>query len=465
MDNFRISRRNILRGLGLGSAAHMLLPDICNPAYAADAVPKNFIVLYSYHGDGVNNANQASLWGNGNGGLTLGQHLQPLNDFKNDMILVGGLTMQSANLANDGQNAGHVKGQLHSLTSMPTPAAVFDSLSARAFKSGGPSIDQAILAQLVQKNAGKPLTPIDSLQLAIMDRTYEGQMLGGATHRPDGTRINVLRDPRQAWGKLFDTFDAGGGVPGGGDPSKNKLRQIVGKFSRGQYDNMARKVADVYGTNSRDRFQAHVDYMRKLETSLSELETGNSSAPKPTLSQACVVPEKNKTPNTPSTPAGWLSTLQEHMPKLLHLGLACGRTRFATLYIEESVTGDPGIHEKIHSLDVPGTNSYYTQISKEVAKVLKLLKDTPTADGKNLLYHSVILWAGELGKGDHSWNSNVNWVVAGQAGGALETGRYVDGSGRYTSDLFVSLGKLMDSGMTTFGDQRAFKGALPAIKA
>jgi hypothetical protein len=477
MKNLRFTRRNLIKGLGMGSAAHMLLPDLYNPAYGAEAVPKNFIMLYSYHGDCVDNGSQASLWGNGSGGLTLGEHLQPLNAYKNDMVLVGGLTMESANLVDDGHNAGHIKGQVHSLTSIKPPTAVYEGARPNA---GGPSIDQAILALLKQKNGGQQLTPVDSIQLAIMDNTFEGQMMGRAGYLDQGGgRIKALaplQDPNIAWYQLFKDFGATAPPPDGGpvaeDP-KRTLRRIVSQFTRGQFDGMASKVQNFYGADSRDRFQAHVDYMRDLETSLAKVEggggmigggggmTGGGGMP----SASCTVPARDAVPKKPSAAGGWVNVLSENMPKLLHLAIACGRTRFATLNIEESVTADPGIHEKVHNRDVGGTKAYYTQVSKEVAKVFKLLKETPTADGKNLLYHSVVLWAGELGKGDHSWNGNVNWVVAGQAGGALQTGRYVDGKGRFTSDLFVSLGKLMDSGMTTFGDPRALKGPLTPIKA
>ncbi len=466
MDKFRFSRRNVLKGLGLGSAAHLLLPDLYNPAYAAESVPKNFILLYSYHGDGVANTNQGSLWGNGGGGLTLGEYLQPLNEFKNDLILVGGMTMQSANLKDDGHNAGHIKGQVHSLTSINPPTSVFEGSRPNA---GGPSIDQAILSLLKKKNGDKPLTPVDSVQLAIMDNVWEGQMMGRAGYSESGGKVAPvipIRSPDQAWFKLFKDFDGtGGSAPV--DDSKRKFRGIVSQFKRGQFDSMAAKVNDLYGAGSKDRFQAHVDHMRNLEASLADIDTGGgmSDGGQIVSPSACMVPNRADLKPLPQSAGGWVSLLSESMPKMLHLALACGRTRFATLMIEETVTADPGIHEKVHNRDVAGTKNYYTQISREVAKVLKLLKETPTADGKNLLYHSVVLWAGELGKGDHSWNGNVNWALAGQGGGALETGRYVDASGRYTSDLFVSLGKLMDSGMTTFGDPRALKGPLTQIKA
>lgn len=80
-------------------------------------------------------------------------------------------------------------------------------------------------------------------------------------------------------------------------------------------------------------------------------------------------------------------------------------------------------------------------------------------------YAPTFLWAGELGDGQlHSFDG-LNWVVGGQAGSDLQTGRFVNANGRSNADLFVPLGKLMGSGMTTFGDPRAFGSAMPEFKA
>ena len=89
----------------------------------------------------------------------------------------------------------------------------------------------------------------------------------------------------------------------------------------------------------------------------------------------------------------------------------------------------------------------------------------PAGDGKNLLYHTTFLWAGELADGgNHSWNE-LNWIVGGQSSGDLQTGRFIDAKGKTNADLFVSLAKLMGTDMTTFGDPKAFTGAISAIKA
>ncbi|MCG5053111.1 MAG: DUF1552 domain-containing protein [Myxococcales bacterium] len=452
MKDNRFSRRNLLKAAGLGSTAAALLPELSNPAYADGAVPKMFLMFYSYHGT------VKSRWGTGNGGLTLGSFLKPLEPYKNDIVLVSSLHMKSADLFPGDGNAAHIQGQVHSLTS-----AKHTKASANATPiAGGPSIDQEILSLLIAKNGGNPLTPVDSLQLAISDSgPGSDQMMGRAGYRRRAGAIvpfSPVYDPLFAHQRIFP--------PGmGGNPSEATQRKLMAKFSKGQFNEVSNKIKDLYGSSSQTRFQAHADYMSALEKSLAAVPGGTDAPPDVTVAaSACesgkAVTYTNKTPDA----KGWLSTLSDTMPKLAHLALSCGRTRFVTINIEATVDPDTGLHDKIHN-NALNAEPFYVRTAEQVAKTLKLLKETPTADGKNMLYHTVFLWAGELGNGQsHKWD-DVNWIVGGQAGGALQTGRFVEANGKTTADLFVSVGKLMDSGMTTFGDSRAFTGPIAAIKA
>jgi hypothetical protein len=471
MKNLRFSRRNLLQAAGLGTAANMLLPELRNPAYAAEAIPKMFLMFYSYHGT------WKADWGSGAGGMTMGPLLQPLVPFKDDIVMIGDLTMRSANLYPGFANAGHVQGQVHSLTSTK-PLSPVESEGSRPV-AGGPSIDQAILEALKAKNGGKQLTEVDSLQLGIADAPPgSDQMLGRAGYRMVGGTIKPIgyaNDPNLAWGTVFGDYAPGMGttpvptVPGKEDPARVQ-RRLMAQFARGQFDSVSGKVNNLYGKASVDRFKAHADYMSSLEKSLAQIDSGGGGTGTVTggdiaiSSQACIVPARTALPNKP-TSGGWANVLSDNMPKLAHLALACGRTRFATIAIEATVTQDPGLHEKVHGRDMAGTRSYYVKIAEQVAKTIKLLKESPTPDGKNLLHHTVFLWAGELGDGgEHSFDK-LQWMIGGQAGGDLQTGRFVDGKNNSNADLFLSLGKLMGADLPSFGDPRAFTGPMAPTKA
>lgn len=468
MNKLRFSRRNLIKGAGLGAATQFMLPELHDLAYAQEAVPKMFLMFYSHHGTLKNE------WGSGtDSSVSLGNVMKPLEPYKNDIVLVSGLHMKSADLYKGNNNAGHIQGQVHSLTSTKPLSPVTNEGSRPV--AGGPSIDQAILDLLKAKNGGNQLTDVDSLQVGIANAAPgSDQMMGRAGYRRLGTSIRPMgyfNDPNLAWGSLFTGFNPGGGtptVPGKEDPARVQ-RRLMAQFASGQFKSTADKVKNLYGESSYQRFSAHADFAAALEKSLEEVQagtgggTGTGGGGKVVSAEGCQVPERASVPNKPAM--NWVDVLSDNMPKIAHLALACGRTRFATVYIEATVEPDAGLHGWIHDGNLTLTRPYYVKVAEQVAKTLKLLKETPTADGKNMLYHTVFLWAGELGDGKgHSWD-DVNWVVGGQAGGALQTGRFVNAAGRSTADLFVSLGKLMDSGMTTFGDPAAFSAPLQAIKA
>jgi len=458
MKNLRFSRRNLLKGAGLGAATQLLLPELLNPAYAAEAVPKMFVMFYSYHGT------WKSEWGSGgNGSMTLGPLLQPLAPFKDDIVLVSGLEMRSAFLHTGNPNAGHIQGQVHSLTSIRPLTPVADEGSKPI--AGGPSIDQEILSLLKEKNGGKSLTDIDSFAVRISnDSPGPDQMMGRAGYRRSSKTgaIQIVApndNPDSVWSNLFGQKLS--------DPTTALQRRLMAQFAKGQFQSTSQKVKDLYGRSSQERFIAHAEYMSSLEQSLARMPanggSGGAAVSAAVSEQGCKVPERATIPEKPVHLFG--DYLSENMPKLVQLGLACGRSRFATVCIEANIDPDTGLHNWMHDGNIPATRPYHIKVAEQVAKTLKLLKETPTADGKNLLYHTVFLWAGELSDGKNHLFNDLNWIVGGQAGGALQTGRFVDAKGRSNADLFVSLGKLMDSGMTTFGDPAAFDRPLEAIKA
>ena len=471
MNNLRFSRRNLLRAAGLGATANMLLPELRNPAYAAEAIPKMFLMFYTHHGT------FKSDWGSGAGGMTLGPLLQPLMPFKDDIVLVSDLDMKSAALYQGNNMAGHIQGQVHSLTSTKPQTPVENEGSKPI--AGGPSIDQAILTALKKKNGGNQLTEIDSLQLGIADSVPgNDQMMGRSGYKVNSSggirQMGYFDNPVFAHNAVFKDYNINGtpspaSATGREDPARLQ-RRLMAQFAKGQFQSVSAKVSNLYGSGSQQRFQAHADYMSTLEKSLAQISGGGGDAmsgggDKPLSATSCkLLDPTDKSMTRPATRDGWVDALSANMPKIAHLALACGRTRFATIVVEATVT--PGdIHSKVHAGDRAGTQAYYIKVAEQVAKTIKLLKDSPTPDGKNMLYHTVFLWAGELGNGQNHSFDDLQWIVGGQAGGALQTGRFVNGKGKTNADLFLSLAKLMDADMPTFGDPSAITGPIGAIKA
>ena len=91
------------------------------------------------------------------------------------------------------------------------------------------------------------------------------------------------------------------------------------------------------------------------------------------------------------------------------------------------------------------------------------MKSVPEGDG-TMLDNSVVLWVNEQGNGDLHTSTDVPFVMAGSAGGYLNTGRNLQIDGRAHNDLFVSMLHAMGQTDTnTFGLPELCQGPLDEL--
>jgi hypothetical protein len=118
--------------------------------------------------------------------------------------------------------------------------------------------------------------------------------------------------------------------------------------------------------------------------------------------------------------------------EVLALALTCGSTRVATyncLHTFEPYVGDwhqDVAHEAYIDLDAEqqlarGQQRFFEGVFLDLCNRL----DVPDADGNTVLHNSAVLWVQESGAVTHDAIS-LPVVMAGSAGGALQTGQYVD---------------------------------------
>jgi len=84
----------------------------------------------------------------------------------------------------------------------------------------------------------------------------------------------------------------------------------------------------------------------------------------------------------------------------------------------------------------------YTWYSERVAHFLDKFASYPEGNG-TLLDNTLVVWGGEIGKGNNHSFDKVPFVLAGAAGGALQTGRYLQAPGAVHNRLLVSICQLM----------------------
>jgi hypothetical protein len=161
---------------------------------------------------------------------------------------------------------------------------------------------------------------------------------------------------------------------------------------------------------------------------------------------------------------------------LLVLALACGQTRVASLQWSRAVSNvrftwlgiDEGHHGLSHLPDddtasqdaLASINQWY---AARFADLVQKLKSYPEGAG-TLFDQCLLLWCNELGKGNTHSREDAPYVLAGSAGGALETGRFLEYDGDVPhNDLLVSLLQIMGLPDTTFGRPEWCNGPLSGL--
>ena len=124
------------------------------------------------------------------------------------------------------------------------------------------------------------------------------------------------------------------------------------------------------------------------------------------------------------------------------MALACDITRVASLQWARSVSQTrfswlgitEGHHDLSHRSDTDvGAVDKLTRINtwyaSQLAALIDRLKATPDGAGGTLFDGTLMLWSNELAKGNTHSRIGAPYVLAGGAGGALRTGRYLSYDG------------------------------------
>ena len=163
---------------------------------------------------------------------------------------------------------------------------------------------------------------------------------------------------------------------------------------------------------------------------------------------------------------------------LMVMALACDITRVASLQWSRALSATrfswlpspitEGHHDLSHRGDDDASavdkltriNQWY---ASQLARLIAKLKAVPEGDG-TLFDHTLILWCNELGKGNTHSRVNAPYVLAGSAGGALATGRFLTFEGDVPhNNLLLAILQLMGLPDTTFGNPDWCTGPLPGL--
>ncbi|HEX6765010.1 MAG TPA: DUF1552 domain-containing protein [Polyangiaceae bacterium] len=432
----RFARRSFLHGALAGAVGLPWLETFSEKtANAAAPLPKRFIAMFSPNGTiyprWVPSGTETSF--------TLSPILTPLAPHQSDLVVVAGVDQMGA--GGDGHQNG-MSGMLTGGGLLPGRFAGVGAPPAGWCESA--SVDQR-LADVI----GRGL-PFRSLELGVQVGPADnwGRMVYRGRNRP----LPPREDPARTFDDVF-----GAAVL---DPAERERRATRRQSILDRVTGDITRLSGEVSAADKQRLDAHLSYLREVEDRLAAQSQGIN---------ACSVPAR---PATPSGPEAYGQTGDLQID-LLVLALACGQTRVATLQWSRSVSDIRftwlGIDEGHHSLShMPDTDTMAqdkltrinTWYAERFASLIAKLKSYPEGNG-TLFDQCLLLWCNELAKGNVHSRVDAPYVLAGSAGGALRTGRFLQYSGDVPhNNLLVSILNTLGVADTTFGRREWCTGPL-----
>lgn len=435
MSKHTMNRRTLLRGVG---AAALLAPfaQLSFQRRARAAAPKRAMFVYVpdgcipdfFHPTGSETS------------FTLPAMTAPLEAVKQHLVFLDGLTMYAGGATHEGG-----------------VAKVLTGVSPK-------SLDIYLGEQLGQS------TPHRSLQLGV-----------GATFQAGSPSLSFIGenqpvipddDPLNAFTRVF------GAAKGGTEQSPaDRQKKSVLDTALADLNALKQKL----GTSQREKLDVHLDSLRELEARV----TGAAAA-----AASCDANGFN--------PTGFTISPTDYYPKTYHKeehfravgemqmdlavrALSCGATNVVSLAWSHSVSPTHVLEAGVATANHDA--SHYGEPASQTAKDFITLKrwfmdrfaaliqklDKTPDEGGTLLDNTIVMLFSELGDSNLHDHNRVPFVLAGRAGGALKTGRYLNYRGKNGGEnephtkLLVSVANAMGLAIDSYGFTGKGKGPLSGL--
>ncbi len=419
----RFPRRAFLGGLGLAALAPFV-PRLDIEAEAGSPMQR-LLLFYSPFGT------QYDLWAPSGSDVDFsftGSISAPLEPHKADVVVLDGLF----NTGRDGGVGDPHQSSMAALWSNSRlsengPFAVGGNPDLPGVGWGtGISLDQYVAEHWNARTALK------SLELAV-DHTQvnpNSRMCYAGENQPITPQLN----PRTAFESAF------AGVMGNSEAfAKLKAqRKSVLDLTGNQLARLQPKVS----SHDRQKIEAHLDAIRGIEHKLDAL-VGE-----------CTVPGTPEDMN-PNDSNRFLDLARAQIEVMVH-ALACDLTRVGSIQLKDENGGYTGwlgqsldFHAMSHEdVGSPGLmNQAYRDFHVLFGELLQRLRDTQTPLGSTLLSETLVAWGTANANGHHrsgkfETEPPLPMILAGQAGGALQTGRvlsFADNNRQAHSRVLVSM--------------------------
>lgn len=417
-----VPRRTLLRGIGATLALPLLdcmVPALTAQRHTAAAAVKRLGVFY------VPNGMSMPYWypsdvgafgggGEADGGRGLPPTLRSLEAVKDQVLILGGLDDESANLVKGGGDHARSAGTF--LTCEPY------KITAGADVHAAVSMDQIAARELSKQ------TQIASLELGIESNAMVGNCDGGAScaytntiaWRTPTTPLPIENDPRAVFERLF-------GTSGSTDPAARLARLRRDQSILDLVGDQLSGIGRVIGPGDRLRIDEYVDAVRDIERRIEMAERQNTQE-LPVVDQ----------------PIGMPSDYAEHarlMMDLLALAYQTDLTRVSTFMLAREVSGraypEIGVSDSHHPLShhqdeaaklerLHLINEYHVQ---QFAYLVKKLAALPEGDG-TMLDSTLFLYGTGISDSNTHFHDDLPVALVGGKAAGFSGGRYL----RYPQD-------------------------------
>jgi hypothetical protein len=437
----QLSRRAALRGLGATIALPFL--DAMYPAFAAQTVRKALSatrMAFLYVPNGIVMEYWTPPGELGSTPLdTLPRVSSALAPYKNDLMMLSGLTSNGGRALGDGPG-DHGRAGAAYLTGVH-PKKTY----GRDIKTGI-SMDQVAARQIEGKTrfASLELGCEEGIQGGNCDNGYSCAYSNSLSWRTENTPNPPEIRPRAVFERMF------GAAEDEKDPARRKRLQGYQKSILDVVLGDANSLKSTLDGSDRRKLDEYLFAVRDIEKRIEQAEKSNDLRVPATAPSASIPTE-----------------FHEHsmiIMDLVSLAFQTDMTRIITVLmgIEQSPRNYPeiGITEGHHGLThhqgdkekiekVAQINEYHI---KQFVYLLNKLKATPDGDG-TLLDHSMIVYGSALADGNAHQHDNLPTVLAGRANGTLRPGRHV----RYAAEtpitnLYLSMLDRMGVPVEQIGD-------------
>jgi hypothetical protein len=429
-----LPRRTFLRGAGATLALPLL--DAMRPAFAraaAGAAPVRLSFVY------VPNGIIMPAWMPAEEGRAYAftRILKPLEPFREDVLVLGGLDHNNANELGDGPG-DHARAAACFLT------GVHPRKTAGSDIRNGVSADQ-IVAQALASQTRLPSLELgceESRTVGNCDSGYSCAYTNSISWRAATTPMPPETNPRLAFERLFGDADTPDPVARARRArERTSILDAVGERSQAL---MAR-----LGAADRRKLDEYQYAVREIERQIQQAERDPRQ----------VVPPIEKPSGIPETYAEYLKLMYD----LQVIAFQADLTRVATMMVgrEGSLQSYPeiGVPDPHHPLTHHQNNKEWIEKVARInvhhvelfAHFVSRLKGTPDGDG-TLLDHSMVVYGSAIADGNKHTHEGLPVLLAGRGGG-LRTGRHLAyAKGTPLTNLYLTLLDRMGVHPETIGD-------------